>query len=74
MYADATSSVRINSTFREKFAAKVGVHQGLVLSPLLFVIVIVIGIISRLPTWTPSDLLYADDLAIMDESSGGLLN
>ena len=73
MYADATSSVRINNTFREKFP-KVGVHQGLVLSPLLFVIVIVIGIISRLPTWTPSDLLYADDLAIMDESSGGLLN
>ena len=39
MYADAASSVCKNSTFSEKFGVKLGVLQGSILSPLLFVIV-----------------------------------
>ena len=36
MYRNAQSRVRINSTFSDSFSVKVGVHQGYVLSPLLF--------------------------------------
>ena len=37
--ANAASSVRMNNTCSEKFVVKVGIHQGSVLSPLLFVTV-----------------------------------
>ena len=42
MYANANakSQVRVNSTYNESFEVKVGVHQGSVLSPLLFIIVL----------------------------------
>ena len=49
----------------------VGLHQGSVLSPLLFVIVI--EMISReLLAGLPLELLYADDLILMAESEGSL--
>ena len=73
MYADAALGVHVNNTFIEKFGIKTGVHQGSVLSSLLFVIVM--GALSqncqRGCSW---ELLYADDLVIMDESLDGLLN
>ena len=37
---NAQSHVRINSTFSDSFHMKVGVHQGSVLSPLLFICVL----------------------------------
>ena len=39
IHANAASSVRMNNTCSEKFVVKVGIHQGSVLSPLLFVTV-----------------------------------
>ena len=39
MYASAKSSVRVNGIYRAEFDVKVDVHQGSVLSPLLFIIV-----------------------------------
>ena len=38
-YVDARTAVRVGNGFSEDFEDKVGVHQGAVLSPLLFIIV-----------------------------------
>ena len=40
MYANAWSRVRVGEGYSEEFEVKVGVHQGSVLSPLLFIIVL----------------------------------
>ena len=40
MYANVRSRVRVGEGYREEFEVKVGVHQGLLLSPLLFIIVL----------------------------------
>ena len=40
MYAYARSRVHVSDGFSQEFAVKVGVHQGSVLSPLLFIIVL----------------------------------
>ena len=40
MYANARSRVRVGEGYSEEFKVKVGVHQGSVLSPLLFIIVL----------------------------------
>ena len=67
MYWHAKSKIRINNSFSEAFDVKVGVHQGSVLSPFLFVIVL--EALSRdFSTGAPWELLYADDLVIAAES------
>ena len=59
--------VRVGEGYSEEFRVKVGVHQGSVLSPLLFIIVL--EALSREfrsgVTWED---LYADDLVIITES------
>ena len=40
LYDGAKTRVRVGSAYSEKFEVKVGVHQGSVLSPLLFAIVV----------------------------------
>ena len=40
MYQNARSQVRVNNLFSDVFDVQVGVHQGSVLSPLLFIIVL----------------------------------
>ena len=40
MYQNARSQVRVNNVLSDVFDVKVGVHQGSVLSPLLFIIVL----------------------------------
>ena len=39
MYVGATTAVRVNDKESAEFEVKVGVHQGSVLSPMLFIIV-----------------------------------
>ena len=55
----------------DEFGVKVGVHQGSVLSPLLFVIVLK-ALSCEFRTGTPWELLYADDLVISAETEEGL--
>ena len=67
MYEKAKCSVRVNGSISEMFNVQVGVHQGSVLSPLLFIMVM--EALSRdFKTGCPWELLYADDLAIIAES------
>ena len=72
LYADAKSRVRVDGEFSDEFPVKVGVHQGGVLSPLLFVIVL--EALSRaFRTGCPLEMLYADDLVLMAETLDDLL-
>ena len=67
MYKNSNSAVRVNNTVGEKFNVEVGVHQGSVLSPLLFIMVLeALSIECR--SGLPWEMLYADDLVIIAES------
>ena len=56
----------MGSAYSEEFEIKVGVHQGSVLSLLLFAIVVVV-ITENARRGVVNELLYADDLVIMSE-------
>ena len=64
MYSNARSCVRVNTSYSPDFSVKVGVHQGSVLSPLLFIMVME-ALSQELRRGCPWELLYADDLVIM---------
>ena len=65
VYANARSHVRVGEG--EEFEVKVGVHQGSVLSPLLFIIVLE-ALSREFRSGVPWEDLYADDLVIIAES------
>ena len=69
MYANAKSSVRVNGQYSSVFGVKVGVHQGSVLSLLLFIIVME-ALSREFRTGCLWELLYADDLVIVVKASG----
>ena len=63
MYANVQSHVRVGEGYSEEFKVKVDVHQGSVLSPLLFILLEAWEFRSGVP-WKD---LYADDLVIIAE-------
>ena len=72
MYEGATTAVKCRSGESKEFDVKVGVHQGSVLSPLLFIIVLE-ALSKEFREGLPWELLYADDLALLAESKAELL-
>ena len=62
----AKTRVRVGSAYLEEFEVKVGVHQGSVLSPLLFAIIVNV-ITENVRKGVVNELLYADDLALTSE-------
>ena len=66
LYDGAKTRVRVGSAYSEEFEVKVGVHQGSVLSPLLFAIVVDV-ITENARRGVVNELLYAHDLVIMSE-------
>ena len=67
LYERVTTAVKRNGEESENFKVKVGVHQGSVLSPLLFNIVMQ-AIADNFKKGLPWELLYADDLVLLAES------
>ena len=67
MYANAGSHVGVVDGYSEEFEVKVGVHQGSVLSPLLFTIVLE-ALSREFRSGVPWEDLYAYDLVISAES------
>ena len=67
MYSNARSRVRVGDSYSEEFEVTVGVHQGSVLSPLLFIIVLE-ALSRHSRVGVPWELFFADDLVIIDTS------
>src|SRR5437867_9754202 len=72
MYEGGTASIRTNGEDSENFEVKVGVHQGSVLSPVLFNIVMQ-AIADNFKKGLPWELLYADDLMLLAECRAELV-
>ena len=67
MYTNVKSRARVNGQYSKEFGVGVGVHQGSVSSPLLFILVLE-ALSRQFRTGVPWELLYADDLAVMADS------
>ena len=67
MYENARSRVHVGEGYSDEFEVKVGVLQGSVLSPLLFIIVLE-ALSCEFCSGVPWEDLYADDLVIIAES------
>ena len=72
MYDGSTTAVKLKNSVSERFEVKVGVRQGSVLSPLLFIIVLE-ALTRKSRKGLPYELLLADDLILMAESKDLLL-
>ena len=67
MYSNARSHAHVDEGYSEEFEVKVGVHQGSVLSTLLFIIVLE-ALSRKFRCGVPWEDLFADDLVIITES------
>src|SRR5208282_2460214 len=72
MYEGAVTSVKLGVSESAEFAVNVGVHQGSVLSPLLFILVLE-ALSKKFRIGLPWELFYADVLALLVESKEKLL-
>ena len=73
LYDGAKTRVRVDSEMSEELEVKVGMHQGPVLSPFLFAMV-VDAVTEFARDGAFSELLCADDLVLMSETMKRLRN
>src|SRR5215813_5494956 len=73
MYDGVTTVVRTPFGDSDSFPVRVGVHQGSILSPLLFAMVME-AITKNTRAGLPYELLYADDLVLLAESMDELIS
>ena len=71
LYRETGSSVRVVGETSVNFGIEVGVHQGSVLSPLLFIVVMEEET-KECRVGDPWELLYADDFVLTAESQEGV--
>ena len=71
LYHGAKMVVRVGSELSQKFLVQVGVHQGSVLLPMLFAIVVDV-ISENAREGLMNEILYADNLVLMSESMENL--
>ena len=71
LYRGAKTAVRTGNGVSEYFAVEVGLHQGSALSPFIFITIMdeVAKAVQQPDLW---EILYADDLAIVTDSSESL--
>ena len=67
LYEGSRTKVRVGSGTSDKFGVRVNVHQGSVLSPLIFAIVVDV-VTEHAREGFLNKILYADDLVLMSES------
>ena len=71
LYDDAKTRVRVGLELLEEFEVKVSVHQGSVLSPLFFVTMVNV-VTENVRNGLMSEMLYMDDLVLINEMMEGL--
>ena len=71
LYDGAKTKVKVGSAYSENFLVKVGVHQGSVLSPLLFAMVID-AVTENARRNDMNEILYADDLVLISDTMENL--
>ena len=71
LYEGSRTKVRVGSGTSEEFGVRVGVHQGPVLSPLIFAIVVDV-VTKHAREGLLNEILYANDLELMSESMDDL--
>ena len=67
LYEGARTKIKVGTGMSEAFDVKVGVHQGSVLSPFLFVVVMDV-VCGHVMEGLLFEILYADDLVLMAET------
>ena len=72
LYVRAETKVRVGSGLSKEFSAKVGVHQGSALSPLLFTMVIDEATKNARKSWM-QQILYAGNLVLIGKTMEELI-
>ena len=65
LYKGAKRKVKVGTRLSEEFEVNIGVHQGSILSPLLFAIVVDV-VANEIQEWMLQEILYADDTLIAE--------